>query len=464
MRANWILCAMLAMVLGCDHDEYTIQMTPRGGEMDRLLVVAHVHNPSEKGKDIVLPSQQEIDRLSKLYFTSKIGPNSVVFSGAFKERLPADLGSRWGWYTEFAGTVGSLRVYMESIRGDDDLAGGIEKNFKGIDRYVDVLIGFAKSEFGKDPAYGRMDVFLDREFRKDVKNLQMLAWLACVQDSAIQDGQNRNQAILMETAARAVEYLLDRGYFKPKNAPILVKAFMGGSNEQITAAKIFWRGLVVDKLALPEGPMRNWLLSMPDHTEEAQKSFEKYVSQLPDYRKAVEQTRKENKDLTPEQWLNSGFNMLGSFLHLLATDDSISIVLACDSQPIAANGRWDPVKKQVTWSLTVENSPMPLQCFAVWAQADEKFQTRHFGKVVLAGYELVEFCLWREILSPLQKKELDEFLSRQAPGKQLVAQLEAFRFSEAAMAPVPPATQPTSQAADQPIEGVKLILDELKPK
>ena len=474
MKAHWVLCAVLAAATGCDHDLYTIRMTPRDGGMDRSLEVTHVTGPQKKDAALVPLSQEEVQRLSNLYSTTKSGRSSVTFSGMFGERLPGDLGDRRGWYTEFAAPMGSLRVYTESIRGDDDLAGGIEKNFKGIDRSVDLQIGFAKAQFGKDPAYGRLEQFLDREFRKDLKNLLMQAWLASAQDNHIEDGQNRRPAPEIETAARAAQYLMDRGYFKPKDVPPFVKGLTGTDDEKNAAFKVFWRAFVLNKLALPDSPIRKWLLAMPDHSEQVQKTFEEYVSKLPEYRQAVERAKKEKKAATgptPQEWLSSDFGDLpADFFHclipvFLGKDDAIEIELACDSPPLATNGHWDAAGKKVTWTLREDKKPtVPLQPFAIWAQADEKFQKRHFGKMVLEEQGLAMFCFWREGLWPLQRKEMDEFLSKQVPGKEQIDQLRNFRFSEAALAPVPPATQPTSQAEDQPVEGIKLILNGLEAK
>ena len=73
---------------------------------------------------------------------------------------------------------------------------------------------------------------------------------------------------------------------------------------------------------------------------------------------------------------------------------------------------------------------LPFSCYASWAQADEGFQTNHFGKVAFSGDDLAQYCLWRCSQNAELGGEWDGFLVGLKPGEDLAAKVNAFRFKE----------------------------------
>jgi hypothetical protein len=106
--------------------------------------------------------------------------------------------------------------------------------------------------------------------------------------------------------------------------------------------------------------------------------------------------------------------------------------LSLPSSPVHSNGRWDEALKQVVWENDIEDrtnaSHFPFFCYASWAQADQEYQKKHFGRVVLTGDELTQYCLWRSSQDKPEGGEWDAFVASLEPGSGLVERVDAFRF------------------------------------
>ncbi len=118
---------------------------------------------------------------------------------------------------------------------------------------------------------------------------------------------------------------------------------------------------------------------------------------------------------------------------LFGQPDHLAVRLSLPSSPVHSNGRWDEALKQVVWETDIEDrtnaSHFPFFCYASWAQADPEYQKEHFGRVVLTGDELTQYCLWRSSQDHQAGDEWDAFMASLQPGGGLVEKLDAFRFS-----------------------------------
>jgi hypothetical protein len=118
--------------------------------------------------------------------------------------------------------------------------------------------------------------------------------------------------------------------------------------------------------------------------------------------------------------------------NLFGQPDHLAVRLSLPAAPVHSNGRWDEALKQVVWETYIEDrtnvSHFPFSCYASWVQADQVYQTEHFGKVVLTGDELIQYCLWRSGQDKQRGDEWDAFLAGLRSGNDLVKKLDAFRF------------------------------------
>jgi hypothetical protein len=117
---------------------------------------------------------------------------------------------------------------------------------------------------------------------------------------------------------------------------------------------------------------------------------------------------------------------------LFGKPDHLAVQLSLPAAPGHSNGRWDEALKQVVWENDIEDrtnaSHFPFFCYASWAQADQEYQKKHFGRVVLTGDELTQYCLWRSSQDKPEGGEWDAFVASLEPGSGLVERVDAFRF------------------------------------
>jgi hypothetical protein len=130
----------------------------------------------------------------------------------------------------------------------------------------------------------------------------------------------------------------------------------------------------------------------------------------------------------------------GSGAHLV-------VKLSTPSAPVNTNGRWDETNRCVLWEADLEQRTdtncVPTVCYASWSQPDEPYQRQHFGRILLSGESLVQYCLWRGGLNEKQAGEWEALLAGLQASEKMDAKVQAFRFSEE-----PP--QPASESQPQP--------------
>jgi len=169
----------------------------------------------------------------------------------------------------------------------------------------------------------------------------------------------------------------------------------------------------------------------------------------------MEKKKKTNPKLEAPKPLDVPDEMfagLEGFGGLGGDTDHLTVKLALNRAPNHTNGKWQ--EGRVVWTADLDvNRALPAFCYATWSNPDASFQTEHFGRVILDGDELSEYCLWRSRLGEQPTREWESFLADLQPGPELKKRLEAFQF---AAGPVPKAG-----ATNQMEIGCKLLIDAL---
>lgn len=421
------LALLVVLVTGCPHDDYTVELKPVPGGVERTLTFYQADGSNSNG----VPNYQafpsnELAAITALYPAGAVkqdGQKHVV-TGEFAGVLPNDVGGA-GSFTNFATSLGEAGFYLERFRGNDDLAGQTEKRFKAADQINDLIIGWSQAEFGRERGYAKLRKFLDKDFRQDLKNAGLYFWAGQV--SAL-SGTNTEE----EFTARFGQYLYERGYLKLSDMPELYSAFNGVGDESALLRLI--QRMVADKMGIPaSGPLPKSFAVLNDSTA-FEKSWENYLTKSDLYRAKVrewKEKKKTNPKLEapkPDDVTGDLFGNLLEPFDISGGSDHLTVKLALNHVPDHSNGKWQ--NGQVVWTADLDNNrPLPVLCYADWSNPDDQFQKTHFGNVILDGDDLTEYCLWQNGLYGNQAHEWDSFLANLQPADNLRERVEAFQFT-----------------------------------
>ena len=423
------LAVLAVLVMGCPHNDYTVELTPRGKVIERKLDFYRADGADTNG----VPNYQsfpsnELAAVTALYPAGKITHEGErhFASGEFSGNMPNDVGGS-GSYNYLTTSLGAAAFYVERFRGNDDLAARAKERLAAADQLADLVLGWSRAEFSREPGYKNLRRFLDVDFRHDLKNLTLYAWAGEISSSYKHEAGE-------EFIVRFGQYLLERGYLKIEDAAGLMQVYSGGNEAQ---ALLLVQKFVAEKLGvLPSEPMPASLALLADRAATG-KSWEKYLSGTEVYRARLRQWQKEKKlkpDLEkpgPDAVVNELFLPLVG-LDSSGEEDHLTVRLVLAAAPDHTNGKWDEARRQVVWASNLESTNrLPVFCYASWSQPDEAFQQEHFGRVMLGGDELLKYCLWRGGLDVAQSGEWEKLLLAWQPGEAWTNQLAAFQFSGA---------------------------------
>jgi len=424
------LAAMALVVTGCPHNQYVVQLKPQGSRIERTLVFYCEDgvNTNTGTPNYQAFNADELAAITALYPARGMTNNGgrYIARGEFTNELPADVGGA-GAYTNLTTSLGEAGFYVERFRGNDNLAAMSERHFQAADRLADLMVGWSRMELGREAGYDKLHQFLDVDFRRDLKNLGAYWWEGQLASSYKTNADE-------EFAVRFGQYLFERGYFTIGEIPGLFRD-VSGDDSQALLRRI--QRLVAGKMGVPETePVPASLAFLADETM-MEKSFDKYLAGTDFYRAKLKQweedkkLKPDTKQPEPSEVANDAVGNLVGF-DLFGQPDHLAVRLSLPSSPVHSNGRWDKALKQVVWETDIEDrtnaSHFPFVCYASWAQADQAYQKKHFGRVILTGDELTQYCLWRSSQDKQAGGEWDAFVASLQPGSGLVKKLDAFRF------------------------------------
>ncbi|OYV87743.1 MAG: hypothetical protein B7Z73_09680 [Planctomycetia bacterium 21-64-5] len=408
---------------GCqDHNRYEIELQPEGAEIVRTLTVWRV--PENRGKDRFPPA--ELKRLASRYPAElPAAPGRHVFRGRFGPKLPDDVGGS-GDYHFTVTSLGTAAVYVERFRGSDDLELHIDDRRRAADELTNLLVGWFQSEIGRDPNFARIRVFLDRDFRHDLRNLSHYWAMARV------SGQQQS-SLHQEYWVRAAMYLVEHGYFRLEEVPAAIH--VEATNDAAQQVR-FVIDLLSRKIAPEDQPSIARSLGFLSDTSQAEKSLDAYLRSTPQFRRREQLWRRsQSTDPTapppdPKDVVLELVARLFFGLDLLSQNDELRVALSTPHQPFATNGTWLSASSQVVWTASIaQGHELPVLAYASWSVPDVPFQEKHLGGIALTGEDLANYVAWYTGLEPGQRNEWDDFLTALQPGAELSDAVRGFAFS-----------------------------------
>ena len=448
MRPHIILISAL-LIPGCSYDQYTLVLVPDGESLQRTLSVTHV-NPEKNNKQSPVSVEVQM-RISKYYndHATVAEPWAMRFSGRFAGTQPGDVGGR-GEYSRWESSLGNYSFYRERFRGNDDLNGQLEDVQAKADRAVDLMMRWLSTALGKHKGFKKLQKFLDRQFRNDLKNVGLYLWLG----SSARKTAPRNEG---EPLVRIFHYLQERDYWQKDELALLVTGATFGTSARQKKVLEYVRSQLAKRMGISKQDAPRALAPF-DTMAKIEASLNAFLQQSPEYQALVAEWERRGPDKRGKKPLPVKVweNVWEDFIELvfIDTNDRLKIQLAVSAEPIATNGTWARKKNQVTWdSRIVEDRSLPTFRYAIWAEPAAAFQVKHFGKVVLKGEQLGEFVLWWSGLPAQAGQELAEFLRALQPNDKLITRLNEFKFITAEGKPHQPAADTLLKSIIESLQG-----------
>ena len=453
MKRLACLCVLALAVVGCEHNEYEIAVTPKGRTILRKITVARVDVRTGEGlQETRKPrpmSPEELAHIAKIYKADvpKDPQDTYTFEGVFPAGPPKDVGGA-GSYTHIDTLVGSVHYYVERFRGSDDQAGHLTDSFRATDEMVNLLAGWLESEFGREKQFGKLKQFIDRDVRNDFKNLNVILWTSANAPRMVNtDDKQAGEAMQAAGIARGLQYLVERDYLKVSDVPALFGALAGDDDGRDAAVGTIAR-MLARKAGITDKQFVARVTKLIADDKAGKESLVAYVRKTERYKARLAKWRKEKQadpdadQPTPDEVIEEMLTAsVAAEVIFLGTHDKVTLRLDVPVKPMQTNGAWDEKAAKVTWIGHVKerldlkgadpkktDRMLPMICYALWCKENAPFQKTHFGKVVLSGKKLSEYCIWRGALWEGEGKMWDDFLASLKPGPKLLAKIEAFKF------------------------------------
>ncbi len=432
----FLLAGLLA---GCEGNHYEIELKPDGETLHRSLTTWR--QKSQQGQvEITTFPEAELKQIAEAHHqpAPDAAHRKYDFVGDFVGATPNDVGGA-GNFTYWKSEMGNVSLYTERFRGNDDLAAALDDRHNATDTLTKLMIGWFQREIGDDPQFNQLKKFIDTDLRRDLRNLSIYFWTAETMEiwrpteNADKKGWD-DQGLLV----RSARYLMERNYLTPAALPEFVQAFRDEDRERLLK---FVRDLAAAKMGIPADAAAKRLTFLSD-TERTAVSLKVYLETTDEYKAMLKAKQADDKQNVDESQAEA-HELLTELIFRAAGigfggGDALQVKLNCTTQPFTTNGTWNEQTKQVVWSKNLPNRHeppslvLPTMLYANWSDPNESFQKAHFGRVILNGSQLAEYCLWREAIGNINGKEWDLFLTSLKPADDLLDRLDKFRFADQA--------------------------------
>ncbi len=137
------VCVVAISVAGCTRREYQIEMSLDDDGLHRRLTAWQERTENDRTIiDSLHPA--ELDTLRSAYGADGRldDEGRMVFEGMIDDVTPSDVGGMVT-FARWTTSLGTLTAYSERVRGSDDLVGRWEERMQKIDRFCELMSGWA---------------------------------------------------------------------------------------------------------------------------------------------------------------------------------------------------------------------------------------------------------------------------------------------------------------------------------
>ncbi len=440
--ASFIALALLsACLIGCKHRNFKVVMSlDHNGAVTREIEVSISKGD---GTESDLSKDSMVARAAAIYGSYFVtDDNGRRYKKTFPNDLPKDI--EHAGFTNHAtvsiesSPLGRHIIYCERMPGRTQWSEVADASEKTVDLIIRALVAAFEQDTelkSRPEELKRLTAFLKGQFRNDVRDLLIEIWIAISQAYSVSSGTTAlKEQFGQNVTFRMGSLLVERGYSTSiRDASIQDNCFVNRAillrfQQEMSPAAIMW----------PPNVFREILKD--------QKAGEELIG----------------RGLTAIGSSWDEFRAVAAPLIPTAAGDSTTGTVAWQTKtpPDFTNGIWDAAKAEVRWDAQGMDGPIPANVlWAAWSEPDEKFQRRHFGRILIKS-DLGRYNKWYNGLDALHKKEWDRFLLT-LPGENSVPRLlSAFEFTD--VKPVRNKIAPPILRPNDPYAGTEILKQSLK--
>ena len=387
--------------VGCEEYFTNITMKPETGKLKRLIDVS--------SKD---PKNQEVLKFYDIHEGSSLDEIEIEVSRDFKNHM-----NGVGSFNSIQTSIGSANFYSENFFGTRDFVQGMENLDKKIDTGFYLLNGWLQKNLGTTPQYVQLNKFLNSEFKKDVKNFILMIHVNFFSDDRlrrlkknkkIEIGDDVRDELSNEFTLRSIQYAIEKGYLVPeKDFPLLYRKHgeVVGSSEGVLGIVNI---LVSENLKRRFGYTYKQIYPVLDPN-----GFEDYITNDSLFVEFQNEQKIKKEDPNHVSDIDDFFSSFVEGYDFFPNTDNVDIELLTGIKPIETNGKWNKTLGTISWSSKIGRDGLPKlpeTVYAFWVSHDISFQEKYFGRVIVEGSDLLEYCMWHAALDKQDRKEWDTFL------------------------------------------------------
>ncbi len=442
-RRHGVGIAFLVLLTACEFTEFEIDMEVDGTELVRRLVTRRVE--VDHGEKVIHTYPADVLRRIATAYGVDVPdpvPGSPSFTGRFRGKTPDDVGGT-GHLMIHQAPMGRLLAYSEQFRGEADPGVVLDRSFWAADQWIDLNIGWLRSEIGDQAGWDRIRTLLDQNLRRDLKNLVAMFFLTVGPDARLNKRAGEGPDGEEELLIRALHLLVQQGYLTDEDTPKLFRSMNLSGDRALDAGLLVLRRAIVRATGLSEDEAAVDSLITLFGSDEVESSLARYIETTDPWEERLanwEADRQKNPGaVRPEpSALRDDLlsEMIGSSL-VFGTDDHLTVRLRCPTAPHRTNGRWDAASQKVEWKGTpAHKGQLPSMAYAFWTEPDRAFQEERFGRVLLVGEDLEKYVLWYRGLNPAERGQWDALVKGLQPGADALARIRSFTFQRPKEKPV----------------------------
>lgn len=178
-------CALAGLLLQACNEKFDVEMEPKDDGLERTIKVYKLEGASTSTPPKTVDADgKTLEKVRELYKQKgEADKDGKKVFRTFLKDSHVNLDGGTARYVRLASDLGAASYYSESFDDSDDLAGDLDAQLERANQIADMLHEWFEMELANEPRAKTLLEWIDRDFRRDFKNLIVYVKLVSKQRS-----------------------------------------------------------------------------------------------------------------------------------------------------------------------------------------------------------------------------------------------------------------------------------------